>query len=444
MMESFIGKKKKGGAAKAINIDNIIAIVGAFPIDEPLPEGAFYTEAKRMKRRSAESTVGSEAKASNTMCAMADTMKSSKLDSAKLQEKELLSSTGIADQFINNISTISGDTKDEIINAHSNTSKSLEHNARGQIQLVAAAKHGELNAATADYSERRLKIINHATKDVDIPYSAINAEHYLPASFKQLSKLYKIIETIHRFNAGRGLSLVYAKYRESIERLFRHRVETKHLEQLYYMLGDGLEFRWITVLDNGAEVETFALKVVREADIDALLYDYLIARYKEWLSINDKDYSSARIHSGFVKIIDEIELPGRPLRENGACSINLGGISGHESCVEMNNAGAISTAEPEAARMAAKGKAADIYERIKEKERMRREAFVKEQAANKDYVSMIDNIFRIGKRRAVKLSELEFQLGGEAECRQGVAECCRAGFAVRKINGEEYVVRNDK
>ncbi len=74
---------------------------------------------------------------------------------------------------------------------------------------------------------------------------------------KKNQHLYKITETINNFNANRNLSLVFVKYSESIERLFKRHVEIVYLETLHYFYDNDILFQPITLMNKGCFVEMY-------------------------------------------------------------------------------------------------------------------------------------------------------------------------------------------
>ena len=155
------------------------------------------------------------------------------------------------------------------------------------------------------------------TKVMDIQYCLAAASKCLPESFKLLGGMYKILMVTHRLNQKKGLSFIFLEYRDSIERLFNHRIEIYHLEQLNYILkGYDLEtpestvnntvtygvkhgnlvgsekkanitFTPISILYNGAYHNTYTIKIDNEVEIDRFLFDYFMKEYRDWLIKNN-------------------------------------------------------------------------------------------------------------------------------------------------------------
>lgn len=386
LLQNFLKGKKKETVAKTMNIDGIKKVVSSFAIDGR-PQ-----KKERLRKRSlgrAEETDKKRRAGSISFHSQdGDAAECGGNESSVLSERPFAVETG--------------------------------------EQSMAAVEGG------SELEDRRLKIVNHGTRSVEMPYSLVDATRFLPRSFKKISRLYKILETIFKFNRNRGLSLVLVKYKESIERLFGHPVETSHLEQIKFVVGGGIEFVPISILDNGTMTDTHNIKIAGDVDIDKLLYDHLTGVYRRWLQDREVVWNAKSMHRDFA--VESLEVPRVPVDGRGEPSGTKVVGAGKTADDELN---ARKTAEDQ---LNARKAATTIYERIKEKERLRREAFVREQVSKEDYEGKIGSIFAVSKKRAVKLDELVFQFGGRIGSRERVLECLKDGYFVKKINGVEYVI----
>lgn len=265
--------------------------------------------------------------------------------------------------------------------------------------------------------QRFIKVMNLATRNIDIPYSSINSALYLPNNFKRISELYKIIDTIYKFNQNRNLELIFVKYKESIERLFKSRVEITYLEQLNFLLDKKIKFTKVTLRDEGKEIESFNIKIVESVNIDEILFNYYIERYGEWLEDQGIEAKAVRILNEFKSTV--VELPRKPFLHDS------------DQKEPTNNMDI---------KNIAKLKAESIYERIKEKERQRKELFIKAQSVKIDYTEKLESIFLVSQKKAIKISDLEFKIGG-LNSRIYILEACRDKFSLKIIEGEEYIVK---
>lgn len=280
--------------------------------------------------------------------------------------------------------------------------------------VLASPNRPFAECGTSDIEARKLRVMNHATRNIEVKYDRVNAALYLPKSFKVISTLYRIISTICNFNKKRDLSLILVKYKDSIERLFKHRVEMSMLEQLNFIANGTIRFIPVEVLEGGARVSTFKIDIVQSIDIDFSLFNYFCEVYRTWLANNDLTGPAGKIHPEFLA-----EDPCIPRKAFG----------GSEARVK-----------DEKIRRIAKEKAGSILDRIKEKERLRREGFVKEHAVDRDYEGRLESLFEIGGKMALKMSDVLFKLGG-FDIRSQILKVLGKKYAVRRISGEEYIVK---
>ncbi|KAI4292465.1 hypothetical protein PAPHI01_1739 [Pancytospora philotis] len=274
-------------------------------------------------------------------------------------------------------------------------------------------------------AERKLRVTSFSTAEAVIPYSLVNVTRFLPRSFKLVSQLYKILESTYKFNARRSLSLVLVKYAGSIERLFQRRLEHAYLEQISYIAGDAIEFKPIRILDSGEMVDSFVVSILRSVDIDQLLYAHFMRSYQDWLAKEQIETNSRTLHKGFCA--EDVVLPRKSLFPE-----------------LLNDAAAQATLQTNPSAMdakKAKQAATSIYERIKEKEQQRREAFLGQRVVSVDYREKIDNIFMVGRRRAIKLSDLLFQLDSGPGSKAAASKFIREHCTIKLIDQVEYVLR---
>ncbi|ELA40747.1 uncharacterized protein VICG_02217, partial [Vittaforma corneae ATCC 50505] len=181
-----------------------------------------------------------------------------------------------------------------------------------------------------------------------------------PKNFRLLSTLYKILASVYSFNQRRGLTLIFIKYVESIEKLFKHRVEMALLEQLNFICNGSIVFTPIRILDEGIKKNTFKIDVKEGFDIDIALFNYYCELYYTWLEENNIQGRICRFHPDFIK--EEWRIPPKPF------------------LLEVK----VPQIEDDIKQLA-RDKASTIIERIKERERQRKEQFVHECTVKIDY-----------------------------------------------------------
>lgn len=272
---------------------------------------------------------------------------------------------------------------------------------------------GSANSAVNQFDsvkERKLNLVTGYS--LNIPYSLYNCKKHLPDSYRKLSSLYKIINTTYKFNKLRGMSLIFDKYKESIERLWKENVKLENLEQLYFLLGANISFIPVKIKLKGVDKTSFTIKIICEVDIDEILFKHYLEEYSRWLSINQIEGRIIRVHPDFVPR----EIPLRPLLAK------------------------TTIVQEEPLRVIAKSKASSILERIRERERLRKEAFIKLEGKKIDYKGKIENIFAVSRKKAMKLADLQRMLGGANLC--GINDVFGDAFYLKTIGKEEYVVKN--
>lgn len=315
-------------------------------------------------------------------------------------------------------------------------------------------------AGTTCMEQRRARVSCHATRDISLSFSKVDALLYFPRPLKLLSQLYKIIQTVFNFNQKRGLSLILIKYKSSIERLFRHRLEDACLEQLYYIAEDAMEFIPIEAVDNGEKCSTFNIKIKYDVDIDQILYSFLISDYEKWCKTNDRKHSGRTLHPEYP--VDSVSVPRKPLP--GSCCSAV--VSTDTKSDSNTSEASVSTSkavdsgiarkntspgdiqgnqptddEPEY-RKRARMASMDIYARIRAKEEARREAFIsQEKTKTEATANKLEGIFRVSGRRAIKMTDLMFQLNNSPTAREEVLSVCGEGYSLQVIGGTEYLVK---
>lgn len=294
--------------------------------------------------------------------------------------------------------------------------------------------------------ERKMKIMNFSRQHIQLEYTPSNAALYLPKGFKMISELYKIITVIHNFNKKRGLSLILIKHKDSIERMFKHRVEVTHLEQLNYIANGTVKFIPLQMVDEGVEVETFKIDILESIDVDFALFNCFSEIYKRWLYLfilnggqDNQSFcestSSVNVEFSDSKKMSEFNFYLKKIHPN--FRLDEATVPVKAFFKKQNN----SVHASAIIKKIAKEKAGTVLERIKEKERLRREAFVQEQTVNRDYSTKLANLFEIGDKTAIKLEEAIFKIGG-FDYKSQILKILSSKYTIKKINGVEYIVKN--
>lgn len=277
----------------------------------------------------------------------------------------------------------------------------------------------EIKTDESNLEMRRIRIMNNPTRSVDIKYSLSSAALFLPQDLKQLSILFKILASVHSFNQKRGLTLIFVKYIDSIERLFKHRVEMEMLERLNYICKESIVFAPLTIFDQGERKETFIVDFKGNFDIDIALFNFLLEEYGKWLDRENIKGKINKFHPDFLK--ENISIPRKAF-------LNTIDSSSKDQESSMN------------IKEIVKSKSKDILERIKEKERLRKEQFIKECTIEKDYEGRIESLFAVSNKKALKLDDIVLNIGG-FNCKSHILKSFNDKFFIKKINGVDFVVK---
>ncbi|ELA42044.1 uncharacterized protein VICG_00891 [Vittaforma corneae ATCC 50505] len=323
------------------------------------------------------------------------------------------------------------DSKQEVLENFSfisNSSASIDKRMQGlmdepfvidsNVQRMPPDRHKPFlneDCTNGDIDFRKIQVMNMATRNIEIKYSPSSATLYLPKNFRLLSTLYKILASVHSFNQRRGLTLIFIKYVESIEKLFKHRVEMALLEQLNFICNGSMVFTPVRILDEGIKKNTFKIDVKEGFDIDIALFNYYCELYYTWLEENNIQGRICRFHPDFIK--EEWRIPPKPF------------------LLEVK----VPQIEDDIKQLA-RDKASTIIERIKERERQRKEQFVHECTVKIDYEARIDSIFLLTNKQAMRLEDLIFKVGG-FDCKANLMKVFGDRYFVKMIDGEEYVVK---
>jgi len=293
--------------------------------------------------------------------------------------------------------------------------------------------------------ERKKRILNAFSPE--IPYSKITFSMYLPACLKHLCKLFRILETAYRFNQTRGVELIFDVHRKSIERLFGSRLDICLLEQLKYILGSRIQFTKVIILQEGKSKGSFNIKTQSGREIEEEFYGYYRDEYSKFLKRERIVGKVMRIHPDF-----EIEsIPRMPLFEDDRVDGDLteertsGNLTEERTSDNSIEERACSDTnkgiDKSAVEIKVKREAKDIYERIREKERQRKEQFIKEEVKKVDYQKKMESVFNLVGKKAIRLEDMVNKMGIKMRGREILMDACGSLFTIKKINGEEYVVK---
>lgn len=446
MLPSFMSNKKREMDYKTVNIEAIQSISGSFIMEDSIDR---IMTPKKLKVHNKLGNTSSNK--SNTAATFNNILSDTK--SAIASGYSMESANKIKSNYKNGISG------DEKINVNYDSSN-INYNKSAEISLKSSVE--------TSTNERKEIIINHAVCSVKIPYSSINSARLLPKQFKLISKLYKVLETTYKFNIKRGLSLVFIKYKDSIEKLFGHRVDDEYLERLNYILNNlgghfnekgsnnntisnntnntvdninsnntmnNIEFIPVSVMHNGELTNTYTIKITEGVNIDLILFNYYMGCYNKWLIEQGIYCEAKRIHPDFRNM--ELEIPRKSLKISQGKLLKISAKLSEKSPTKQS----LIITKPIEISKEVKKTAQSIYDRIKEKERLRKEAFIAAQTNISPIPDKVEKIFIITKKKAIKMDYIIFQLKNIQASRSQIIDCLSDNYEVSKISGIEYVIK---
>ncbi|WEL38897.1 hypothetical protein PFJ87_06g01660 [Encephalitozoon hellem] len=292
---------------------------------------------------------------------------------------------------------------------------------------------GEIDDKWGTNEERKEKIrqfggISH----LEFKGLSLNLHLYLPKSLQKLSKIFRVLETIQRFNAARNLTTIFIKSLRCIENLVKQRIVVGDIERMYYIAPDLFKFKKISIHHDGEEVDTFVIYVNGETrEFNEKLEKHVKKCHQEFLDKNGYTCSGGKFHPEFN--FEEVPLPRKPLfpeeiREEAAEK---------ETCIPAKrNAAAVESARK---------RVSTILERIREKERLRREEFMnksKEEEDNLLLSNRIRTLFMSENRRAIPVNRVVelLKIFDGANTINRIIKWDSSLFYIRTMNGIEYLV----
>lgn len=265
---------------------------------------------------------------------------------------------------------------------------------------------------------------------------AVNLHLYLPRSLQKLSRIFRVLETIQRFNDARGLTTIFIKSVRCIENLVKQRVCVADVERMYQIAPGMFRFKRVSIHHDGSEVDTFVVHVCGEArEFNERLWEYVKECHREFLGRSGYEDCGGKLHPEFD--FEGVPLVRRPLfPEDPATSQDAGG----EAHVPVKRSAC--------AEEAGRKRASTILERIREKERLRREEFMSKAKQEEDNVMLskrIKSLFRSENKRAIPVSRVveALRIFDGASTIGRIVEWDPPAFHTRTMGGVEYLVFND-
>ncbi|TBU15292.1 hypothetical protein CWI40_070450 [Ordospora colligata] len=261
----------------------------------------------------------------------------------------------------------------------------MSKNVRGSEEMTCMEERKE---RIRQFGETRL----HGNSGVN------QSEHlYLPRCLRKLSRIFRVLETIERFNATRGLTTIFIKSQRCIEKLVKQNVGLDDVERMYFIAPELFNFKKISVNHEGKEVDTFVVYLCGGSGrFDECLIGYSKRMHSSFIEKRGYVWNENRYHPEYD--IEEMDVGRKKIfGDDTEKEIEKKGVrSGETEYVPIKRS--IEAEEK------GKNRALTILERIKEKERLRREEFMsmsKEEEDNKMISKRILLLFKSENKRAI-------------------------------------------
>ncbi|ADM11741.1 uncharacterized protein Eint_061360 [Encephalitozoon intestinalis ATCC 50506] len=262
---------------------------------------------------------------------------------------------------------------------------------------------------------------------------SLNFHLYLPKTLQKLSRIFRVLETIQRFNTARNLTTIFIKSLGCIENLVKQRVQVEDIERMYYIAPRLFGFKRINIHHDGKEVRTFVIYINGEArEFNEELERYVKDCHLKFLKERGYDYNGNGFHPEFD--FEEIPLYRKPLFPEEAQEEEA---SGNENLIPVKRNLKIEEV--------ARKRASTILERIREKERMRREEFMNKSKEEEDNVLLSNRIqilFKSENKRAIPVSRVVelLKIFDGANTINRIIKWDSSLFYIKTMNGTEYLV----
>lgn len=260
---------------------------------------------------------------------------------------------------------------------------------------------------------------------------------YLPRTAQKLVKIFRVLQTIQRFNMERGLSTIFIKSVRCIEDLVKHRVEESDIERMNWVSPESFEFKRISILHGEKEVSTFTIHVTGDyMDLGGKLLVHVRKCHERFLEESGTGWTGHGFHPEFD--FEDVVFPRRPLFPPD------GGVETVGPEEEPGPRPAKRSMESEER---GKRRASSVLERIRERERSRKEEFLnrcKEEEDDAVLNRRIQSLFMSEGRKAMSVERVAEVLkifdGPRTIRRLVVSE--GSLFHIRNIRDTEYLVSN--
>lgn len=458
MLEKFIKKVEKKRETKIFNIESIRESITSKENISNLLSDSIKSEDEEKSNKKVENTNKKDNKFEEHPNLKVKRAEAKKIKKTKLENPLNLESNSL--EYYNFTSDTSFVVSNSLIqpgakpNQHNNMSINADSSVlNSKIEDICSPSNlTDLNVDNSLIDDRKSGVMNFSKQSLQMKYSPSNAALYLPKIFKQISDLYKIILITFNFNKKRGLSLIFIKHKESIERLFKHRVEISHLEQLNFIANGTINFIELQVRDENKTVNTFKIDILQSIDIDFALFNCFNEIYQKWLHSfifgNHLEIQDKNIKITGNEAIDNLQSKEIEESDNKSALFTFYLRKIHpefkQDGVAVPYKPFLTAVKPvemiKDPRSLAKIKTGSILDRIKEKERLGREAFILDQSKHIDYPKKLSNLFEIEQKEALRFEDVLFKIGG-FDCKAQIMKILDPDYIIKDIRGVKYIVK---
>lgn len=246
----------------------------------------------------------------------------------------------------------------------------------------------------------------------------------------KITRLFTVILSICRFNSAKDMMTIYHKSKKCMENLLNKKVSVADIEQINWLVPDALSFRKIEIMHLGEKVTSFTIEVVKSSPhmIEEKIMQFV------------KDTQMKR-NSGEDVVVPRRALFGEGLSEKHEFSEDAKRTEGNSA--EDGDEKRIRYREAEER---GRSKALTVLERIREKERMRREDFIaksREQEEVNILRKRVESYFAVENKKSEKIDRLVCVLciHNGKEYMKKLCEHYKC-FVQRECNGEVFLVLN--
>ncbi|KAF7684082.1 hypothetical protein TCON_0718 [Astathelohania contejeani] len=293
------------------------------------------------------------------------------------------------------------------------------------------------NTEDAKTNIKKRKLIALSLTETSLLQSVpITTNYILPPQLRLLSKLYKALRAIQRFNSAKLLNIIFIKSKKCIEELVHRRIEESHFRQLKHIAKDVFHFEPVEIQHLNRMVSSFIIRC-EIVDFDLMLVNYYKKEYNEFMK--GRKEIEGRIDPEFVlkEIPEEDLFEDDKIKEDKIKQDKIKQDKIKQDKMKEDKFNVLPIKKE-----GSKNRLESILERIKEKEAKRRELFIS-SGVKEDFRSQIEMVFTTENKSTIKMTriiELLNLFNGEPLIEK---LCCEnPKFKIKIINNEKYLIIN--